>query len=94
MKKDKIDKKKKMKKTRRTALTSVPGDVRFYGVAQQDCSNGGWRGWAELAPCIRFHGTERPHIRSTSEPAHSGASWAEDVQGRDCRNTYCKPARI
>jgi hypothetical protein len=26
-------------------------DVRFYGVAQQDCSNGGRRGWAEYAPC-------------------------------------------
>ena len=26
-------------------------DHRFYGVAQQDCSNGGRRGWAEYAPC-------------------------------------------
>jgi hypothetical protein len=26
-------------------------DVRIYGVAQFDCSNGGRRGWAEHAPC-------------------------------------------
>ena len=30
-------------------------DVRIYGVAQPDCSNGGWRGWAEHATCYRFH---------------------------------------